>query len=100
MMNLRVLLLIHGVLTFGAGMVLMVAPRRSPGAVGVHIDSDAYVLCYLLGAAELAIAFLSFASLTLYDEKALRVIVWTFVVFHICTAVAELYAYIRGLSEA
>jgi hypothetical protein len=96
-MNLRRLLTFHALVTFAAGVVLIAAPGLVPGAVGVRITPDAYLVCYLLGAAELAVAFLSFSGRALRQREATRLVVWTMVVFHGCTAAVEVYAFTRGV---
>lgn len=97
-MNLRKLLVIHAVITLAAGIVLVLAPNFIPRTVGIHVDSQAYLICYFLGAAELGLAFLSYYARTLRDAEALRLIVWTFIVFHASTAALEIYAFTQGLS--
>ncbi|MGP3918720.1 hypothetical protein [Nonomuraea sp. 10N515B] len=96
-MNLRILLTLHGLVTLAAGVVLIIAPGLVPSAVGVRITPDAYLVCYLLGAAELAVAFLSFAARTLRQPEGTRLVVWTMIVFHGGTAVVETYAFTRGV---
>lgn len=96
-MNLRLLLTLHGLVTLAAGVVLIVAPGLVPSAVGIRIPADAYLVCYLLGAAELAMAFLSFAGRTLRHPEGTRLVAWTMIVFHGCTAAAEAYAFARGV---
>jgi hypothetical protein len=83
-----------------AGTVLIVAPELIPGAVGISIDQSAYLVCYLLGAAEIAIAFLSYYAKNLSDPPALRLIALTFVIFHAVTAIVEVFAFMQGLSSA
>ncbi|MGI5291681.1 hypothetical protein ACQEVF_51390 [Nonomuraea polychroma] len=96
-MNLRRLLTLHALVTFAAGVVLIAAPGLIPGAVGIRIAPDAYLVCYLLGAAELAVAYLSFAGRTLRQPDGVRLITLTMIVFHGCTAAVEIYAFTRGL---
>ncbi|MEU4230107.1 hypothetical protein AB0F17_37950 [Nonomuraea sp. NPDC026600] len=96
-MNLRRLLTLHALITFAAGVVLIAAPGLIPGAVGVRVPPDAYLVCYLLGAAELALAFLSFAGRTLRRPDGMRLVIWTVIVFHGCTAAVEAYAFARGV---
>ncbi|MFI7134145.1 hypothetical protein ACIBQ1_51355 [Nonomuraea sp. NPDC050153] len=98
-MNLRVLLTLHAVVTFAAGVVLIAAPGLIPGAVGVRVTPDAYLVCYLLGAAELAVAFLSLAGRSLRDPEAARLLTWTMIVFHACTAAVEAYAFARAAAD-
>ncbi|MEU7858103.1 hypothetical protein [Nonomuraea sp. NPDC049141] len=95
-MNLRILLTLHALVTLAAGVMLIAAPGLIPGAVGVRIMPDGYLVCYLLGAAELAVAFLSFAGRTLRQQDAVRVITWTMIVLHGCTAAVETYAFTRA----
>src|SRR5215217_4552308 len=97
-MNLARLLIIHAIITFAAGVVLIVAPERIPQAVNIRMEPQAFLLCYLLGSAELALAFLSFYSRTLTDVKSLRLISITFIVFHAVTAAVEVYATTQGVS--
>ena len=97
-MNLSKLLLIHGIITFVAGIVLIVSPGLIPAAVGVHMDPGAYIICYLLAASELSLAVLSFYGRGLTDVKALHVIVLACLVLHISSAILEVYAYAKGLS--
>jgi hypothetical protein len=95
-MNLSKLLLIHGALTFAAGVVLIAAPSAIPGAVGIHVEPTAYLICYLLGSCELGLAFLSFFSRRLTDVSAMRLVCWTFIVVHASTALVEVYGVARG----
>jgi hypothetical protein len=96
--NLARLLVAHAILTLAAAVVLVIAPDLIPGAVGVELDADAYVVSYLLGTAELAIAALSFGAARLKDPQALRLVCSVLIVFHLSTAAVEAYAYIQGVS--
>jgi hypothetical protein len=86
---LRVLFIVHGVVTLAAAVVLAVLPAAIPATVGIAIDAEAFLLSYFLAAAELAIALLSFGAARLTDVPALRLIVVVFIVFHLSTAVLE-----------
>jgi hypothetical protein len=97
-MNLRRLLIIHTVLTLSAGLVLIAAPELIPRAVGIRIEREAYLLCYLLAAAELSLAALSFLSLRVSDAKAVRTIVVSFLVLHTASAILEILAFFQGVS--
>lgn len=97
--SLKVLLLIHGLITLAASIVLIVAPTAIPKTVNIDISSNEYLLCYFLGAAELSIAFLSFFGRKIEDKKALRLICSTFIVFHLATGALEAYALIQGMSS-
>jgi multisubunit Na+/H+ antiporter MnhC subunit len=99
-MTLRRLLIIHALPTFAAGLVLILAPSLIPSVIGISISPNAYLVCYLLGAAELAIAFLSFFAKDLHDRQSLRLIALTFIIFHLATALVEIYAYAQGIHAA
>ena len=61
-MTVRILLIIHAVATFAAGAVLVVAPAAIPRVVGIQVGTDAYLICYLLAAAEFGLAVLSWGA--------------------------------------
>src|SRR5215213_8548012 len=84
---LRTLLLVHALLTLAAGIVLAGLPAAIPRSVGIAVNKSQYLICYFLGAAELAVAYLSFASRNLKDRSALRVIITSFIIFHLATAI-------------
>jgi hypothetical protein len=62
--------------------VLTVFPTAIPSAVGITVERPDYLLVYLVGAAELAVAVLSFGATRLTDPAALGLVVMTFVVLH------------------
>ncbi|KRE22875.1 hypothetical protein [Agromyces sp. Soil535] len=86
---LRVVFLIHGVITLAAAVVLAVLPAAIPATVGIDVGPDAFLLSYFLAAAELAIGLLSLGAAQLSDPAAVRLIVVVFVVFHLATAALE-----------
>jgi hypothetical protein len=98
--GLRALLVIHGVITMAAGIVLTVAPGLIPRVVGIDLEPNANVLAYLLAGAEFGLAVLSFGASRLTDARALRLIVWSLIVFHGSSGVLELYAYTLGAGVA
>jgi len=79
--------------------VLIAVPSAIPSAVDIAIQKDSYLICYLLGAAEVAIAFLSFAASRFTDLKSLRLIIYTMIVFHAGTSAVELLAIQQGESS-
>jgi hypothetical protein len=97
-MNLSKLLIINAIATLAAGIVLFVAPNLIPSAVGINIDRSAYLISYLLGSSELAFAALCYYGRELKDSQALRVIALTCIVFHGASGVAEIYAFVQGVS--
>lgn len=90
------LLLAHAVVTLAAAIVLVAAPGAIPGAVGIHAAPDSHLLAYLLAAAELGFAVLSFRARRLTDPSALRVVVDACVALHAASALVEVYAFARG----
>jgi hypothetical protein len=99
-MNLTKLFYFHSIITFAAGAVLLFAPKAIPETVGIAIAKPQYLICYFLGCAEIAMAFLSFRATTITDTKALQIICQTNIVFHLLTAVAESVALFSGVSSA
>jgi hypothetical protein len=79
---LRIVLVAHGLVTLAGAIVLTVSPTAIPSTVGITVERPDYLLVYLVGAAELAVAVLSFGATRLTDPAALRLIVTTFVVLH------------------
>jgi len=96
---LKVLLLVHGLITFAASIVLIFTPTAIPKTVNIEISPNEYLLCYFLGAAELSIAFLSVFARKIKDNLSLRLISATFIVFHVTTGALELFALTNGLSS-
>jgi hypothetical protein len=79
---LSIVLLAHGVITLAGAVVLTVFPTAIPAAVGITLERHDYLLVYLVAAAELAVAVLSFGATRLTDRAALRLVVATLVVLH------------------
>lgn len=87
---LRAVFVVHGVITLAGAVVLTVFPTAIPSAVGMTVERQEYLLVYLVGAAELAVAVLSFGAARLTDPAALRLIVTTFVVLHGASGILDL----------
>jgi hypothetical protein len=98
--GLRILLIIHGVITLTASIVLIVAPGLIPRVVGIDLEPGANVLAYLLAGAEFGLAVLSFGASRVTDSRALRLIVWSLIAFHGSSGVLEVYAYAQGADVA
>lgn len=98
-MNLNRLLILHAIVTFAAGVVLIVSPELIPASVDVELHAGAYLICYLLGACEVSLAVLSYYSTRLRDRQALQLVCLTFIVLHGLTATVELYALTQGASR-
>jgi hypothetical protein len=95
-MNLRILLVLHAIVTFAAGVVLVVAPDAIPSVVDVHMAPGSFVICYFLAGAEFALAFLSFYAARRHDAESMHIAVRTIIVFHTSTALLEIYALAHG----
>jgi hypothetical protein len=80
----------HGLITLAGAVVLMVSPTAIPSAVGITLERQDYLLVYLVAAAELAVAVLSFGAARLTDPDALRLIVATLVVLHLTSGILDL----------
>ena len=87
---LRAVFVVHGLITLAGAVVLTVFPAAIPSAVGIIIERPDYLLVYLVAAAELAAAVLSFGAARLTDPAALRLIVLTFVVLHGASGILDL----------
>jgi hypothetical protein len=87
---LRAVFVVHGFITLAGAVVLAVFPTAIPSAVGITLERPQYLLVYLVGAAELAVAVLSFGATRLTDRAALRLVVTTFVVLHGASGVLDL----------
>src|SRR5690242_18382408 len=87
---LRAVFVIHGVITLAGAVVLIVFPTAIPSAVGMAVERQEYLLVYLVGTAELAVAVLSFGAARLTDPAALRLIVATFSVLHGASGIVDL----------
>lgn len=97
-MLLRRILWVHALITAAAGIVLFVAPEAIPATVGIRLEGPERLLTYFLGAAELAVAFLSVAGSRLQGQ-AQWLIVQTLILFHLATAAGELLAMMQGGSQ-
>jgi hypothetical protein len=90
MKTLRAVFGIHGAITLAGAFVLAVFPTAIPSAVGITVTPPEYLLVYLVAAAELAVAVLSFGAIGVTDWSALRLIVTTLVVLHLVSGVLDL----------
>ena len=82
MKALKAVFLVHGLITLAGAFVLIAFPTAIPSMVGIAITRHDYLLVYLVGAAELAVAVLSFGAVRITDRAALGLIVTTLVVLH------------------
>ena len=96
--GLRILLIVHAVITLAAGIVLTVRPELIPSVIGVRLEPSANIIAYLLAGAEFGFAILSFGGSRLRDPKALRLVAWTCIAFHGSSGILEVYAYSQGVS--
>jgi hypothetical protein len=87
---LRIVLVIHGLITLAGAVVLTVFPTAIPSVVGIAVERPQYLLVYLIGAAELAVAVLSFGATRITDAAALGLVVITVVVLHGASGILDL----------
>lgn len=87
---LRIVLFAHGLITLAGAIVLTVFPTAIPSAAGITIGRQEYLLVYLVAAAELAVAVLSFGATRLTDRAALGLVVTTLVVLHGASGILNL----------
>jgi hypothetical protein len=90
MRTLRAVFFVHGLITLAGAVVLAAFPTAIPSAVGITITRPDYLLVYLVAAAELAVAVLSFGAIRITDWAALRLIVTTLVVLHSASGVLDI----------
>jgi hypothetical protein len=90
MRTLRTVFVLHGLITLAGGVVLIAFPTLIPSAVGIVVARGDYLLVYLVAAAELAVAVLSFGATRITDWAALRLIVTTLVVLHAASGVLDI----------
>jgi hypothetical protein len=86
---LRAVFVVHGLITLAGAVVLTLFPTAIPSMVGITLEPPDYLLVYLVAAAELAAAALSFGAVRLTDPAALRLVVLTFVVMHGASAILD-----------
>jgi hypothetical protein len=94
MRTLRAVFAVHGVITLAGAVVLVVFPTALPSAVAITLERPDYLLVYLVAAAELAIAVLSFGATRLTDPAALGLIVTTVVTLHLASGILDI-VYLR-----
>jgi hypothetical protein len=90
MRTLRAVLFVHGLITLAGAVVLTAFPTAIPSAVGIMITRPDYLLVYLVAAAELAVAVLSFGAIRITDWAALSLIVTTLVVLHFASGTLDI----------
>lgn len=90
MKTLRAVFALHGLITLAGAIVLMAFPRAIPSMVGITLSRPDYLLVYLVAAAELAVAVLSFGAIRITDRAALGLIVTTLVTLHAASGVLNI----------
>ena len=98
MKRLNLLLSAHAAITFVAAWVLVLFPSVIPALVGVTLTENQYLICYLLAAFELSMAYLSWQSRRINDPHALSVVVKTIILLHGSSAVLELDVALQTMS--
>src|ERR1700759_1170187 len=90
MRALRVVFLVHGLITLAGAFVLIAFPTAIPSMVGIAVTRPDYLLICLVGAAKLAVAVLSFGAVRITDRAALGLIVTTLAVLHATSGVLDI----------
>jgi hypothetical protein len=90
MRTLRAVFFVHGLITLAGAIVLAAYPTAIPSAVGITITRPDYLVVYLVAAAELAVAVLSFGAIRITDWAALSLIVTTLVVLHFASGTLDI----------
>ncbi|MDT5018738.1 MAG: hypothetical protein QOD39_4898 [Mycobacterium sp.] len=90
MRTLRAGFFVHGLITLAGAIVLAAFPTAIPSAVGITITRPDYLVVYLVAAAELAVAVLSFGAIRITDWAALSLIVTTLVVLHFASGTLDI----------
>ena len=90
MRALRAVFFVHGLITLAGAVVLTAFPTAIPSAVGITVARPDYLLVYLVAAAELTVAVLSFGAIRITDWAALRLIVTTLVVLHLTSGILDI----------
>ena len=98
MKRLNLLLSAHAAITFVATWVLVLFPSVIPALVGVTLTENQYLICYLLAAFELCMAYLSWQSRRINDPHALSLVVKTIILLHGSSAVLELDVALQTMS--
>ena len=92
------LLLAHGVITAAAGVCLIVAPATIPRVVDIPIPGNAFLLSYLIAAAEFGYSWLSLWGARSADASVVRGVFLACLIFHAASGVLEIVALLRGVS--
>lgn len=96
---LKILLIVHAIVTFLAGLFLVIFPELIPKMVDVSVTKNQYILCYFVAACEFAIAYLSFQTAKIKDFNAVRIILNSFIIYHSITAILEVFVLKNGESK-
>jgi hypothetical protein len=92
----RIVFIGHGVITFAAAVVLVVAPGLIPSTVGIALPPGGELLSYLLAGCELGVAVISLGAAALTDRRTIRVVAAGFAALHLLTGILEVVALADG----
>jgi hypothetical protein len=96
----RGVLIAHALITAVAGLVLVARPEAIPAVVGIRLAPDAFLLAYLLAAAEWGFAVLSWLGARLQDPAGLRVVMLACTVLHLSSCMLEAFVWIHAPSRS
>jgi len=98
-MVIKTLLVVQTILTLTTFLIIIISPTLIPSSFGISVKANQFALVYLIGANELALAYLSFAGTRITDMNSLKAVIRFFIVFHAATGLVCLYALQQGFAD-
>jgi Aminotransferase class-V len=95
---LKKLLFINGLFTAIGGILLIFLPNQLMQIFGIQLPQKDFFIYYLLGVTSISFSVLSFYSMKLQDRTGLKIIAFSFLIFHIAEAVVGIYEFTNGFS--
>ncbi|MEO7445569.1 MAG: hypothetical protein ABIT96_02480 [Ferruginibacter sp.] len=92
---LKSLFLFHSLVTFIAGIVLMVNPSFIPHLAGQALSPEGYLVARLLAAAEFSISFFSLCGALTQHSSLQKIISMSAIIFHFFSLVPESLSYMQ-----
>lgn len=91
-MNFKTLLLVSAILSSATFVLLVLVPTSIPGAFGIQLSPKQYLLSYLIGGGDLAIAYLSLAGRRIKEVSTIRILAWYLILFHAQFGLLSIYS--------
>ena len=96
----RILFALQAFISLASAVTLLASPRLIPSSVGVVVAPSAFLLCYLIGASEFSLAFMSAVGFTAKTDATRDAMVFCAIAFHFSSGLAGVYALATGLPTA